>query len=212
MAVSERCLIKLLPCILFDKYINILALEMASPGNQHCANCIGSFGSYRPMAHWFWDSAGTSLCHWKLAMLDNSRAQIVYLHIWSLGEEVRRAESRSGRRKSDCCMSAAWTCAGLSTARQHSTHTSVCITLYGESDSPGAIQKYVTLLREGIFDPRPLCHTLSRLRVYPPTNIIPHWNQPSQSMQEIWQEYTTFTSRIRVTQINKILFIHLCCL
>jgi len=28
------------PC--FKKYIFILALEMASPGNQHCANCIGT--------------------------------------------------------------------------------------------------------------------------------------------------------------------------
>jgi len=30
---------KMLPYILFEKYIYILALEMASPGNQHCANC-----------------------------------------------------------------------------------------------------------------------------------------------------------------------------
>jgi len=35
-------LTKLLPYILFEKYIYILALEMASPGNQHCANCIGA--------------------------------------------------------------------------------------------------------------------------------------------------------------------------
>jgi len=35
-------LIKLLPCILFEKYIYILALEMVSAGNQHCANCIGA--------------------------------------------------------------------------------------------------------------------------------------------------------------------------
>jgi len=28
--------------ILFEKYIFILAWEMASPGNQHCANCIGT--------------------------------------------------------------------------------------------------------------------------------------------------------------------------
>jgi len=35
-------LIKLLPNILFQKYIYILALEMASPVNQHCANCIGT--------------------------------------------------------------------------------------------------------------------------------------------------------------------------
>jgi len=34
--------IKLLPYILFEKYNYILALEMASPGNQHCANCIGT--------------------------------------------------------------------------------------------------------------------------------------------------------------------------
>jgi len=34
--------------ILFEKYIYILALEMASPENQHCANCIGtlSFAIY----------------------------------------------------------------------------------------------------------------------------------------------------------------------
>jgi len=32
----------LLPYILFEKYIYILALKMASPGNQHCANCIGA--------------------------------------------------------------------------------------------------------------------------------------------------------------------------
>jgi len=42
MTVSECCLIKLLLCILFEKYIYILALEMASPGNQHCANYIGT--------------------------------------------------------------------------------------------------------------------------------------------------------------------------
>ena len=27
---------------LFEKYIYMLALEMASPGNRHCANCIGT--------------------------------------------------------------------------------------------------------------------------------------------------------------------------
>ena len=42
ITVSECCLIKLLPYILFDRYIYILALEMASPGNQHCDNCIGT--------------------------------------------------------------------------------------------------------------------------------------------------------------------------
>ena len=29
-----------------EKYIYILALEMASPANQHCANCIGTFVPY----------------------------------------------------------------------------------------------------------------------------------------------------------------------
>jgi len=34
---------KLLPYILFEKkYINIFALEMACPGNRHCATCIGT--------------------------------------------------------------------------------------------------------------------------------------------------------------------------
>jgi len=42
IAVSERCLIKLIPYILFKKYFNIFALEMSSPWNQHCANCIGT--------------------------------------------------------------------------------------------------------------------------------------------------------------------------
>ena len=42
ITVFECCLIKLLPYILFEKYIYILALEMASPGNRHCASCIGT--------------------------------------------------------------------------------------------------------------------------------------------------------------------------
>jgi len=52
MTVSECGLIKLFPCILFQKYICILALAMASPGNGHCAKCIGTLsfpipGPYR---------------------------------------------------------------------------------------------------------------------------------------------------------------------
>ena len=42
ITVSECCLIKLLPYILFKKYIYILTLKMARPGNQHCVNCIGT--------------------------------------------------------------------------------------------------------------------------------------------------------------------------
>jgi len=30
------------PYALFEKYIYILAVKMASPGNQHCADCIGT--------------------------------------------------------------------------------------------------------------------------------------------------------------------------
>jgi len=36
----------LLLYILFAKYIYILPPETASPGNQHCANCIGTFLRY----------------------------------------------------------------------------------------------------------------------------------------------------------------------
>ena len=42
ITVSECCLIKLPQYILFEKCIYILALEMASSGNRHCANCIGT--------------------------------------------------------------------------------------------------------------------------------------------------------------------------
>ena len=42
ITVSECCLIKLLPYILSEKYVYILALETTCPGNQHCANYIGA--------------------------------------------------------------------------------------------------------------------------------------------------------------------------
>ena len=35
-------MIKLLLYILLEKYINILALEMARRRNRHCAGCIGT--------------------------------------------------------------------------------------------------------------------------------------------------------------------------
>jgi len=41
--MTMMIMIKLLPCILYEKkYVHILALEMASARNQHCANCIGT--------------------------------------------------------------------------------------------------------------------------------------------------------------------------
>ena len=38
-------MVKLLLYILLEKYIHI-SLEMASPGNRHCANCIGASLSF----------------------------------------------------------------------------------------------------------------------------------------------------------------------
>jgi len=45
------CLIKLLPYILFEKCINILALGMISLGNRHCASCIGALSF--PMSEFY---------------------------------------------------------------------------------------------------------------------------------------------------------------
>ena len=39
--------------ILFEKYVYILAVEMASPGNQRCANCIGALSFHRPTSTLF---------------------------------------------------------------------------------------------------------------------------------------------------------------
>jgi len=57
---SERCLIKLPPWDIFiwKKYIYILALKMANPGNQLCASCIGTVSlpvvSKRPNGLSYW--------------------------------------------------------------------------------------------------------------------------------------------------------------
>ena len=37
----------MLPCILFEKYIYISALEMASPGNRHCAVIVSAHFRFR---------------------------------------------------------------------------------------------------------------------------------------------------------------------
>ena len=44
-------MIKLLPYILFEKYIYILAQKMASPGNQHCARCMDTVVNLLLPAH-----------------------------------------------------------------------------------------------------------------------------------------------------------------
>jgi len=51
-------LIDLLPYILLQKYIYILASEMASPGNQHRASCIGTFVPYSTRTKLNWPAAG----------------------------------------------------------------------------------------------------------------------------------------------------------
>jgi len=42
VTVSECCLIKFFRMFLLEKYIYILALGMASPGNQERARCVGA--------------------------------------------------------------------------------------------------------------------------------------------------------------------------
>ena len=69
ITVSECCLIKLLLHNLFKKYIYILALEMPSPGNQHCASCIGSLSfSIKQQSdfNWFGNHAAISVCKFRL--------------------------------------------------------------------------------------------------------------------------------------------------
>jgi len=53
VTVSQCCLIKLLPYILSEKDVYILASEMVSTGNRHCANCIGTL-SFPMLRQWYW--------------------------------------------------------------------------------------------------------------------------------------------------------------
>ena len=50
ITVSDCCLIKLLPCILFGKYVYISAVEMATRGNRQCAS--GNFRSLSTPVIW----------------------------------------------------------------------------------------------------------------------------------------------------------------
>jgi len=80
-------LTKLLPYILFEKYIHILALEMASSGNQHCDNCIGALSftisAYVIGAGIIAAAAGARLaCQW---ILDKGfKVYSLQLHYFSL--------------------------------------------------------------------------------------------------------------------------------
>ena len=46
----------------------ILALDMASPGNQHCANCIGTLSFPLILAAAAAAAAGTVDTHWTVAI------------------------------------------------------------------------------------------------------------------------------------------------
>jgi len=60
LAGSECCLTKLFRYILFEKYINISALEMASPWIEHCASCIGAL-SFRKVCSLAGDELKTAV-------------------------------------------------------------------------------------------------------------------------------------------------------
>ena len=67
ISFSERCLLKLLPYILFEKCIDILALQMASPGNRHCANCVGARLFPIRADAWFRDQTSRNCCIYSLS-------------------------------------------------------------------------------------------------------------------------------------------------
>ena len=60
MTVSECCLINCFRIFYLKKFVYILALEMASQGNRHCANCIGALSF--PMARILWAASPARRC------------------------------------------------------------------------------------------------------------------------------------------------------
>jgi len=73
-------MIKLLPYILFEKYIYNLASLAASPGNRHCANCIGTLSF--PISC---RVSGTKACASDSALLTIVRVYKIYLLTYLLG-------------------------------------------------------------------------------------------------------------------------------
>ena len=67
-------MIKLLPYILFEKNIYNLASLAASPGNRHCANCIGTLSF--PISC---RVSGTKACASDSALLTIVRVYKIYL-------------------------------------------------------------------------------------------------------------------------------------
>ena len=52
ITVSECCLMKLLPYILFLKYVYTFALEIGNPVNQHCSNCTDALSFHMIRSVW----------------------------------------------------------------------------------------------------------------------------------------------------------------
>jgi len=83
---------KLLPYILFEKYGYILALKMASPGNQHCVSCIGTL--LFPIAEWLacWTGLRRRRAWVQIAVATlsgNSLRQTVHTHCASVHQAAK---------------------------------------------------------------------------------------------------------------------------
>ena len=83
---------KLLPYILFEKYSYILALKMASPGNQHCVSCIGTL--LFPIAEWLacWTGLRRRRAWVQIAVATlsgNSLRQTVHTHCASVHQAAK---------------------------------------------------------------------------------------------------------------------------
>ena len=89
MTVSECCLIKLLPYTSCEKYRS--ALEMANPGNQHSASCIGALSFPVPPCPWLTACLQRST----MGRLDLSWSWLShFFHRWPGGWLSRPADSR----------------------------------------------------------------------------------------------------------------------
>ena len=71
---------------LFEKYIYILAQEMASPGNQHCVNCIGTLSF--PIAR-----RQTFSCYARTRCLSMCQSAGLFKTLWIDFHEIRKGGS-----------------------------------------------------------------------------------------------------------------------
>ena len=79
---------KLFRYISFEKYINILALKMASPGNRHCANCIGTLS--------FPVKCSTTFCT-DIVTFTHERTVVIVFILGELSSPHRIAYSQSAK-------------------------------------------------------------------------------------------------------------------